>query len=163
MKFFLLFLLHIFTIFLSPVNGQDSFNKNQFIYGLWEDSCTVGSAGTGDTYFFRKDGTFTFTYSQYQWAGRRIISFSGTFELKSDSIFFFINNSREIVGGRIENDGPPNDLGWVVADGEAKSFYYKNVSPIGRNFSIEQDNEKISIKIDFMNFIKISENTEQNE
>jgi len=138
--------------------AQSNYHSKDVLIGVWVDFRSYGGAGDGNTYIFRKDGSFTFKYSQYNWAGRRIISFSGRFQLSTDSIFFRITETRELVGGHIDNDGPPLGLGWVIVDASEKVIKQRRSQSIGLDLSFKRRDEKDFILIDHNEYILVSRN-----
>lgn len=154
---YLLFLL--IAIVLLTLAG--SAQSKHSIAGTWVESATVGSDAYGDTYIFRKNGSFTFTYSGYKWSGRRIISFSGQYRFTQDSIFFRITETLELLGGHIDKDGPPNGLGWIVVDGQKKVIKQKHVNPIGLDFSYRRDEYHEYILVDKNEFMLVPSDAEE--
>ena len=150
----LLILLFSICLLIEPSKSQSKSN----IVGIWEDAESYGSDARGDIYILKQDRTFRFIFSQYHWAGRRIIAFSGKYWTTNDSIYFQIMETEEIVGGRIENDGPPNGLGWIVRDGQQKVFNQKDNNPVGLGLSCESKDNHDYILIERHKFILVERN-----
>jgi hypothetical protein len=146
----------------ASIVGQSRPKLDSSIVGTWVEYETVGSDTDGDTYTLRKDGSFTFTYSGYHWAGRRIISFSGKYRLTKDSIYFQITETRELVGGYIDNDGPPNGLGWVVEGATKQVIKQPYHEPIGLDFSFQRDDYHKYIFVDKSKYMQVPRDQEKN-
>jgi hypothetical protein len=113
--------IYFYVILVSILLSFQSSNaqrKNDII-GIWTDADAYGSDTYGDTYIFKEDLTFKFTFSGYEWAGRRIISFNGKYHVSNDSIYLQVTETTELVGGHLEYDGP-SGTGWVIANGQEK-------------------------------------------
>jgi hypothetical protein len=121
----------ILLMFIAFGAGADSLSAQSIpaIVGIWTDAGAYGSATYGETYRFRHDNTFEYYYSAYQWAGRRIQSFQGTYRLTGDSIVFRIAYSTEIIGGTIDWYG---DCGWIVTNGRVE----KVKQPVRKNITL---------------------------
>jgi hypothetical protein len=122
---------------ISPLSQRATAQPPTDLTGFWEDARTHGSAGRGDVYILRGDHTFEFVYSEYQWAGRRIVSFSGRYRIAGDSIYFTILQTEELMGGHIEWDGPPLDLGWIVEGAQTRHVKQKHAQQNALSLFVE--------------------------
>jgi len=155
-------LVGLLLAFSSTIVAQSKSKLDSAIVGTWVEYETVGSDADGDTYTLRQNGSFTFTYSGYHWAGRRIISFSGKYRFTQDSIFFQITETRELVGGYIDNDGPPNGLGWVVEGAKEQVVKQPYHEPIGLDFSVQRDEYHEYIFVDKGKYMQVPRDEEKN-
>jgi len=148
-------------LFLSFSNGESLGQSNSTCVGLWEDSRTWGSDAHGDVFRFWKDGTFQFTYSQYQWAGRRILSFSGMYQILADSLRLTVHETQELLGGRIEIDGYPGAWQWVVKHADKATVKQQNAQPILLEITFESVESHTYFELEGVKFLKIGENPDQ--
>ncbi len=127
------------------------------ISGIWTDAKAYGSDTYGETYRLRHDSTFEYSYSNYEWAGRRILSFQGTYRLVGDSLVFRITSSTEIIGGTIDWDGPPNDLGWIVTNGKVKKITQSQQKDITLSYEFISDDNHTYLVIEGRKFLLLNE------
>src|ERR1700744_2078834 len=92
-RIFLFFLILSLTANISKAQVL-----NHKIIGVWQvDSPQTGDAWRNNYRFF-KDGTFKYSFDQYDDRGR-IREAKGTYELKGDSLILVIKTRTEFVGG----------------------------------------------------------------
>ena len=139
-----------------PLPVEISAQKKAELVGLWQIHSPEIASEYDDVYRFFPNGTFEFEYSGYRWSGRRIVSFSGTYRLHGDSIYFRIETTREILGGNIGWDGPPNTLGWIVQDGKEQTVNQISPKEIGLEIYENLDTVPPWIKIETQKFYLIN-------
>jgi hypothetical protein len=96
-------------------------------------------------------------FSQYRWAGRRILSFSGTYRIASDSIYLRISATRELVGGHLRNGGPPFDFGWILEGSKEKEISHPQAPPIPLGLRFRNDDTHRYLVIDDHDYVLVSD------
>jgi len=105
-------------------------SKRNKLVGIWQ----VGSAMAGDAmhsnYRFFSDGTFKYTFNQYDDRGR-IMAAKGNYKLKADTLYLIIKTRTERIGGDLVGGSPGFQQEELVLEGDKMvEIKQKNQSPI---------------------------------
>jgi len=125
-------ILIIFSILIMKSIGSTQTKKHNII-GVWQVySPTIGSAWNAHYRFF-KNGTFKYSFSQYDNRGR-IEAAKGSFRLHGDTLTLIIKTRIERVGGDLVGGGMGFQQDELVLDGTQDiEVKQKNTNPIDIN------------------------------
>lgn len=149
----------ILTLFIFHVNLYASGDS---ITGVWQDAKVLGSAWS-NTYLFFPDGAFRFYFSQMD-CKKRIISFSGNWNLADkDVINFYVTEKTVIEGGKLVPSEGSCASDSMIVNGYEKVYLMDppeildySISEIYRDS--EDDIQRDVIYIDGIKFWRFSSN-----
>jgi hypothetical protein len=98
-----------FNLSYNKLNAQNL--KKEDLIGIWQYGSSEINSGWFDNYQFFNNGSFVFNTNQNDGL-KRVINIGGTFSLKSDTLFLYINFSKELLGCS----------GWVIENGTVKTI-----------------------------------------
>lgn len=113
-----------FIFFCNVVNAQNL--EKEDLVGVWQFGSSEISSGWYDNYLFFNNGSFVFNTNQNEGL-KRIISIGGTFILKSDTLFLYINYSKELTGGIPTRSNTVGSSGWAIQNGTVMTIKHKPV------------------------------------
>ncbi|WP_040293789.1 hypothetical protein [Acetonema longum] len=100
-----------------PVEGnqmKDTAAEEKMV-GFWQDLPFV-AARYGDNYLFFADKTFRFKYNE-AYDTRRLIGFSGRWEITNDQLILQVTQLTIVVGGTLEKS-PTSASGYAIVNGD---------------------------------------------
>lgn len=153
------FFLLIFCVFLitSKSNSQSKELQSSDLIGLWQVNNTLVAAGLDDCYRFYKDGRFHFEVSSFNFLSR-LVSVSGTWQLKDKELHLTVTEAVESVGGEVTFGDEADYDNWnIVGSKRVKKKYDKPKEYI---LDIENcDKGKVKcINIDHWKYFRITSN-----
>ena len=127
MKKKIIFIILLIIILLTLIscsnkntNGEIVEKYAENLVGFWHNGPYTGSAGYLDHYEFNKDGTFIFNYNQYD-GEKRIIGYSGTWQIISDNLLELTITSKTIIeGGFFTKETTSETTDYTIRDGSIK-------------------------------------------
>ncbi len=129
--------------------------KAQTILGVWQFGSSEINAGYFDTYQFFPDSTFKFNTNQNDGL-RRILIIGGKYQVKKNKLYFIVNYTIEVVGGKPKrSEIMSGSDSWSLEGGEIKTFQLKN--PMRQSADLEfisKENTK-ELLIDKRKFFKV--------
>lgn len=144
-------------LFTSKSNSQSKELQSSDLIGLWQVTNTLVAAGLDDCYRFYKDGRFRFEVSSFNYLSR-LVSVSGTWQLKNNKLHLIVTEAVESVGGEVTFGDEADYNNWnIVGTKRVKKKYDKPKEYI---LDIENcDKGKVKcINIDYLKFFRISSN-----
>ncbi|RZA03255.1 MAG: hypothetical protein EOP47_03880 [Sphingobacteriaceae bacterium] len=110
-------ILLILLVSIGCFQWSSAQNQKSKMVGVWQ----VGTSQLADAwlanYRFFKDGTFKYTFSQYDDRGR-ILSAVGNYKLKGDTLYLIVKARKERVGGDLVGGSAGFQQEELVLDGD---------------------------------------------
>lgn len=102
--------------FMLLVNISSAQVTNHKLTGVWQISTPKLADAWLNTYRFFNDGTFKYSFNQYDDTGR-ILAVKGTYKMKKDTLVLIVKTRMERVGGDIVQGGMGSQQNELVLDG----------------------------------------------
>jgi len=84
--------------------------------GVWQINTSQLADAWLNTYRFFNDGTFKYSFNQYDDTGR-ILAVKGTYKMKKDTLILIVKTRTERIGGNIVQGGQGSQQNELVLDG----------------------------------------------
>ena len=101
---------------LFVVNILSAQVTNHKLTGVWQVNTSQLADAWLNTYRFFNDGTFKYSFNQYDDTGR-ILAVKGTYKMKNDTLVLIVKTRTERVGGDIVQGGQGSQQNELVLDG----------------------------------------------
>ena len=101
---------------LFVVNISSAQVTNHKLTGVWQINTSQLADAWLNTYRFFNDGTFKYSFSQYDDTGR-ILAVKGTYKIKQGTLTMIVKTRTERVGGDIVQGGQGSQQNELVLDG----------------------------------------------
>lgn len=144
-------------LFITKSNPQSKELQSSDLIGLWQVNNTLVAAGLDDCYRFYKDGRFRFEVSSFNYLSR-LVSVSGTWQLKDKELHLTVTEAVESVGGEVTFGDEADYNNWNIAG--TKRVKKKYDKPKEYILPIQNcDKGKVKgINLDYLKFFRISSN-----
>lgn len=143
-----IFTTTLIILLFNNLNAQNL--KKEDLIGIWQFGSSEISSGWFDNYQFFNNGSFVFNTNQNDGL-KRVISIGGTFSLKSDTLFLYINFSKELLGGIPSRSNIAGGSGWVIDNGTVKTIKHKQTR---ENLMIQKGDNSTNQSYILLNSIK---------
>jgi len=138
-----------------PQPDAEQYLENKELFGKWQMESTEMADGYYYTYSFVKGNTFIFGNDENEGLNR-IISLTGTYYLRRDTLIIYVKQENDLVGGTPEMTEKLAGSGWAIKGGKivlkdlpVVKEYYLPIKPCP-----EKDNKRC-IEINSMSYYKL--------